>query len=71
MRILLSVNATETPTVPNARDQAAPLARPVSLSELALAQGVTPEFVGRYLASCAVPSFRIVAACVELQAVSL
>jgi hypothetical protein len=36
-------------TIPNLKDQAAPLARPVSLVQLALAQGIAPEYIAAYL----------------------
>jgi hypothetical protein len=58
---------TDTPTVPCPADQAAPVRRPVSLAELALSQGIDSALVALYLASCAVPSFRIVATVIALQ----
>lgn len=62
---------TTATTRPCPADQQVPIRRPASLAELALAQGVDANHVGRYLASCAVPSFRIVATVIALQAVAL
>ncbi len=36
-------------TKPSPSDQAAPLQRPVPLSDLALSAGITPEHVGAYV----------------------
>ncbi len=63
--------ATQTPTVPSPSDQAQPVRRPTSLAELAISQGIDPCLVGMFLASQAVPSFRIVATVIGLQSVSL
>jgi len=64
----MATPATPRP-VPTDRDQ--PVTPPSPLAALALAQGVSAHDVRAYVASRAVPSFRIVATCVALQAVSL
>ncbi len=60
----------QTPTTePCPADQSAPIKRPASLAELAMAQGIDPCLVGAFLASQAVPSFRIVASVIALSQV--
>ncbi len=50
MLVLTMATTNPTPsTVPSPSDQAIPVRRPISLDQLALAQGVTPEHVGQYV----------------------
>ncbi len=60
-------------TKPSPSDQAQPVRRPISLDQLALAQGVTPEHVGAYVRSQAAflaARYRYARTDIGLQAVS-
>ncbi len=66
---MTSAKTTDRPTEPCPADQSQPVRRPVSLAELAISQGIDPCLVGMFLASQAVPSFRIVASGIALSQV--
>lgn len=67
------MKTTDRPTAPCPADQSAPIRRPISLDQLAMSQGVTPEHVGAYMRGTAAflsAPYRFVAAVVGLASVS-